>query len=289
MSKGVRLGVMIALLACLAAVLAIPAVRIRVLAGLKGEPVTNGRPAHTWVLDLYSSDVNTREAAKVELDEMGDAAWSRNLGNSNSRVRVWAFEQSLRHRTDPEGKQAQSREAVLALETLLSDPDPIVRHKAALALLVIPPGVFEGIKEMDRTISVLAGTLKDQDAAVRETASTLLARQDIAKQARAALPALAEATRDPDSTVRTNAARTLGEMGAEARDSVPALVQSLGDLEDNVRAVAAEALGAIGLPASRPAIPELRRVAQGDESEDVRTAARGALAKLGAATVPGKK
>jgi HEAT repeat protein len=58
-----------------------------------------------------------------------------------------------------------------------------------------------------------------------------------------AVPALAEALKDKNSVVRTNAAQALVKIGAEAQAAVPALAEALKDKEPGVRGHAAEALG----------------------------------------------
>jgi HEAT repeat protein len=60
-----------------------------------------------------------------------------------------------------------------------------------------------------------------------------------------ALPALIDAMKDMDPTVRMWAAITLGEMGKWAADAVPALAFACADSSPDVRKAASEALAKI--------------------------------------------
>jgi hypothetical protein len=75
------------------------------------------------------------------------------------------------------------------------------------------------------------------------------------------------------------AADALGWMGPEAKAAVPALANALKDQDILVRAAAAEALGKMG-PAAKAAVPALNEALQ-DDSEAVRRYAEYALEQIG--------
>ena len=58
----------------------------------------------------------------------------------------------------------------------------------------------------------------------------------------AAVPRLAEALRDPEASVRNNAALVLGSIGPPARDALPKLRQALRDPVSRIRERAEEAI-----------------------------------------------
>jgi hypothetical protein len=87
--------------------------------------------------------------------------------------------------------------------------------------------------------------LKAADTAARQKAATAL--WQIGPGAREALPALAEATRDPASEVRVAAVKALGQTTQGTTEAVPALVEALKDKEADVRAESAASLGQIFL------------------------------------------
>ena len=74
-----------------------------------------------------------------------------------------------------------------------------------------------------------------------------------------ALPKLRPALKNPDSRIRSGAAKALGWFGEKAAPAIPGLVELLNDENGNVRLHAAETLGKIG----PPALPALRKCLQG--------------------------
>lgn len=90
------------------------------------------------------------------------------------------------------------------------------------------------------------------------------------------VPALVAALRDPDPTVREQAAVALGRLGPAAREAIGPLVATFSDEDLYLRGAAAVALGQIG----SDAVPALVR-ALGDTSGDVRWSAAIALGRLG--------
>ena len=106
------------------------------------------------------------------------------------------------------------------------------------------------------------------------------------------LPRAAALTRDPDASVRSEALWALGSAGGLAASQIDKVVAALRDPEANVRRSAARAIGEIGemhqaVPAAAMARvagagrPALTAAMQNDADEDVRSAAKEALAKLG--------
>jgi hypothetical protein len=73
-----------------------------------------------------------------------------------------------------------------------------------------------------------------------------------------AVPALTDALRSTDPSVRRKAVEVLGRMGDEAIDAVPSLTALLDDPDPSVRKAAARTLGQIG-PQAKDAVPALMR------------------------------
>jgi HEAT repeat protein len=94
---------------------------------------------------------------------------------------------------------------------------------------------------------------------------------ELGSKAKAAVPVLVRALKDPHVHIRKLAALALGDIGPDAKLAVPALSEALNDKHADVRRRAAVALGEIGGGA-----PALRQAMQ-DADEGVRTAAGAAL------------
>jgi len=120
------------------------------------------------------------------------------------------------------------------------------------------------------SIPALREALKDEDFTVRRAATDALG-----KLGQPAIPALREALKHEDWGVRHVAAEALGKLGDQ--ESIPALREALKDEESLIRYVAAEALGKLGDQESIPALREALK----DEDWGVRYAAADALGKLG--------
>ena len=102
-----------------------------------------------------------------------------------------------------------------------------------------------------------------------------------------AMPALIQALKSSDKSVRCGAASVLGKIRPVSHDIVTALIESLKDESEDVSHSAGYALGHIGLPASL-AIPALIE-ALGHKSPKVREGAGWALGHMGpaaAAAIP---
>jgi HEAT repeat protein len=94
---------------------------------------------------------------------------------------------------------------------------------------------------------------------------------------------LVERLKSPDSDMRREAAKELGDLGPQALPAVPELVQALRDSDLFVRRFAAQALGAIG-PDARQALPALKGALK-DGKKEVAAAVGTALGKLGSAGI----
>jgi len=123
----------------------------------------------------------------------------------------------------------------------------------------------------------LESAVRDPDATVRGEAAEALARQD-----EAAIPALIRALRDPNWIVQRNAARGLRRHGKKAADAVRDLIPMLS--RGITREDAAKALGAMGERAA-DAVPALI-AALADDSEYTREDVAAALGRIGAPAVP---
>jgi HEAT repeat protein len=82
-----------------------------------------------------------------------------------------------------------------------------------------------------------------------------------------------------DVEQRREAAKELGDMGAEAKDAVPALKKAVRDSDLFVRRFSIEALGKIG-PDAKSAIPEVA-LGMNDEKKEVALASAEALGRMG--------
>jgi len=82
------------------------------------------------------------------------------------------------------------------------------------------------------------------------------ARDALGRIGTAAVPALIEALRNLDPSVRLKAVEVLGRMGDDAAAAVPDLIKLLDDPDADVRKAATRTLGRIG-PAAKSAVPAL--------------------------------
>jgi HEAT repeat protein len=130
-----------------------------------------------------------------------------------------------------------------------------------------------------QAIRTLIKRLRDPDDSVRiEAAHTLR------KIGPPAVPALTALMRDPDRRMRYRALMILGRMELEAKAAIPAMTEALHDPEWNVRCMAIEALEGMGAE-GKIAIPALALLLR-DPDANIRTAAARVLRKLGPFAVP---
>jgi HEAT repeat protein len=126
----------------------------------------------------------------------------------------------------------------------------------------------------DEARLALTDALDDDAPAVRRRALDALV--DLGVEG---IPALTQALKSKDLTLRLRAMNGLGRQGAPARAAVPALVEALSDPNPSARWAAATALGRIGLEA-RDALPALTRAAQGADLS-LRLYAQAAVLRVG--------
>lgn len=155
------------------------------------------------------------------------------------------------------------------LIALLQDPDRLVCTSAAVFLSRQGAAAEEAR-------SALAKLRESQDDRVRAVAAEALRSIDeaIAELDRDVAERLAE-LRSSDHLAREEAANALGMLGPAARGAVPALREATHDPESAVRNATANALGKLR-GSARPALADLDRLSSDDPSEDVRRAASAA-------------
>jgi HEAT repeat protein len=128
--------------------------------------------------------------------------------------------------------------AVGALTAALSDKLAAVREDSAKALGEIGP-------DAKSSVPALLITLDDEDREVREqSAKSLgilgpLADPSLAK---GIVASLAKHLKDEEGDVRMHSARSLGRMGAEAKAAIPALKEATKDGDERVRKEASQTL-----------------------------------------------
>lgn len=128
---------------------------------------------------------------------------------------------------------------------------------------------------MDLAIATLRTALADVSSSVRVEAARSLGL--IGPAAVGATPDLVEMLLDADETVRCRAAEALGRLGGAAE--VAPLVELLADASPAIKEAAARALGSLGTQAAE-AVPVLVTLLQ-DREEAVRTAVADAVASIG--------
>jgi endoglucanase len=133
-----------------------------------------------------------------------------------------------------------------------------------------------------RAAQGLMTALRDPEWTVRRNAAETLA--GMAPEVELAVPVLTELLEDEEWQVRNSAARALAAAGPASRPAVPVLIEALGDEEWQIRKSAAAALAAIR-PAPRAALPGLTHALQ-DAEWQVRETAALALARQGSAAEP---
>ena len=220
------------------------------------------------VANLKSPNASTRQEAAAA------------LGKSRRREAVTPLAALIR---DPEARvrlevvralrALRDVSGVPALRASLGDGDRGVREEAIGTLVEIyterdrvgPVGRFLEIfsDEYDRTSVApytvvdptveqgLAGSLRDQDPAIREQAALALGILN----SRSALPALTNALRDPDTGVRGAAATAIGKVGT-AQDGA-ALIPLLADEDAEVRNRVLQAIGVLKVREAGPALRQL--------------------------------
>jgi HEAT repeat protein len=161
-------------------------------------------------------------------------------------------------------------EAMPALVERLGDPSWRVR-KAAVERLAESP-------ESGEVIRHLVAALRDGENTGRRNA----ALETLMRCGRKSIPALIDASRDPDADVRKQVVDALAGIAEEG--ATDRLLEILRDPDANVRGAAADALGAIG---SASAVPALLKVATLDAEGLVRLSALCALRRMQSSVTTG--
>ena len=123
--------------------------------------------------------------------------------------------------------KAGDNEVLDALQNALRDPSGKVRVQAAYALGNIGLAAKKALPK-------LVEALNDSEVKVRLVAAQALWVLDKQTQG---VGVLAEALKNPDAEIRTNAAISLARIGKEAKSAVPALALALSDRDSGVRRV----------------------------------------------------
>ena len=149
----------------------------------------------------------------------------------------------------------EAAEALPALIPALDDGDEQVWFHAVTAIARIGPQALPAVPAL----------LEDLAESGRRGANPKWYRSAFALGSigPAALPKLRPALKNPDSRIRSGAAKALGWFGEKAAPAIPDLVKLLNDENENVRFHAAETLGKIGTLA----IPALRKCLQGTNKQ----------------------
>lgn len=132
----------------------------------------------------------------------------------------------------------------------------------------------------EERIAKVKADLKSGDVAVRQKAIGLLVHSDISSKLMAEMQ---EALADRDGAVRSVAATSIGNLGAQAVPVIPKLAAQLkSDSFKEARETAARALGRIGkaAPDEKGIVAPLRAASQDDADPVTRVVAHGALAMV---------
>ncbi len=246
---------------------------------------------------LRSTEVLTREQREQlpqVLATIGPAAVPHliaHLGDASEHVRAVAVSTLGRLR---------ATNALPLLAQLANDPSDLVRLSLAEALgeFGVPTpanakrtrnrrGVWRFFNKRERAVShidpdairipILTSALTDAATTIRAQAATSLGR--LGTSSEVAIPDLIASLADPDETVRGRAAEALGAVGATDPQTVPALAALLEDPSPAIREAAARALGGLR-GAATSAVERLVPLLQ-DRDENVRKAAADAVGRIG--------
>ena len=216
-----------------------------------------------WLDDLQSRAPKDVEAATAELEHRGTAA----LPVIRTTLQDASVPQARR-------KAALKAAAILGPRAVEALPEvtsalqqPEYAPEAALALS------FMG----SPAVSPLREAIGADEPVVRREALRSLGklRERASIDPQVVVPALLDALKDPDASVRTIAVTYLGIVRDNPKDEVAGLITALKDQEATVREAAAVALSAYGAQAE-PAVPALHK-AESDPDEDVKREAGRAL------------
>lgn len=250
------------------------------------EPVYGGKPLSRWVKSLNDKKYAVRTEAANALGQIGLAASGAvsalidALDDPASGVPQWKDGGVTFTLENPEA--SRFRGAVIAALQRIGEPAlPALVTGLQDSRQLVRVGVIETLEKFQPlppqvTPAILLQALKDENQLVRQSAVRMLVKLEDAAVAPLA-QALSQGT---EARERAAAASALGQMGAKARPAVPALASALKDPDSSVRREAADTLEKVS-PAPE-AVPPLRGLLA-DTDEDVRLAAAAALARNGVA------
>jgi len=180
------------------------------------------------------SDVELGYDGNIYLCDFG-GGWSI---NTNGAIEVLTPKEPAQQKAGAEVKSLFARglkeETIPGLVTLLAHTDKRVRQAAQ----------FELVKRKE--INTLIAIAKDETKAVKSRLHGIWGLDQLGRQGTAVSEALLKLTKDKESDIRANAARTLGSVRVvESRD---ALLTLLNDTSPHVRSLAAVALRRIVKP-----------------------------------------
>jgi len=216
-----------------------------------------------WLDDLQSHAPKDVEAATAELEKRGTGA----LPVIRTALQDMSAPQSRR-------KAALKAAAILGPRAVEALPEvtsalqqPEYAPEAALALSFMGSPAVAPLRE---AISA------DEPVVRREALRSLgKLRERASIDPQVVVPALLNALKDPDPSVRNIAVTYLGIVRDDPKPEVTGLIAALADQEPAVRGAAAVALSAYGALAE-PAVPELHK-AESDPDDDVKREAGRAL------------
>jgi HEAT repeat protein len=180
-----------------------------------------------------------------------------------------------------------------ALIVPLTEAARTARNSQAVLLKAL--GVF--VPKPDGWTALLVGYLDSRDPKVRYASLTLLGKETREKDVQIWAPRAADLTRDPDSSVRSEALWTLGRAGGLAAAEVDEVVLVLGDRDPALRRRAVATIGEMGdrkqavAAAAKARVAErglspVAALAESDPDPDVRAEAKATLARLGGEASP---
>ena len=226
------------------------------------------RPSLGWARKLHSGDIDDRQIAARQLGECSPAdlevavpALIAASGEANELVRaaaVSALGSAGVTAIKAKAKEAEAKDAGLALTKALSDDAAEVRLSAAEALRELAtaakPGGFPS--DPDAVASAIVRLLEDPSLVIRKRAEFALDRFAAATSIRPPAPLVDGLGRWTGHDARASAATALGSFKTGGDAAVPALVKALKDKEPDVRSNAAASLQKFG-PDAAPALPSL--------------------------------
>ena len=169
-----------------------------------------------------------------------------------------------------------AKPAVSALVKGLDDDEEQVFFWSATALTNLGPDAHEATPELIKRLRRSGRRYRDQVRLRMVTALTRIGP--------AAIPQLIDALDNESQSIRSGAAKVLGNMGSTAHEAAPRLFALLGDEEIYLGETAGAALGKIG-PAAHPQVLE----ALGSDNENIRAAAAVAIGWMSQPGEPAKR